>query len=326
MMTAIAPAPAPSSDPVARKPARPPARPARPSLARLRAASDRGFRRALVVALALHLSLMLGFLTAPESLTQKRLGEPDADPNGVSVEIVDMADLKSRTNVPLMGSPPEPMPQPQQQPTPKPPEKQAKPPEPTPEPEQSQLQPQQQPSQPQAAEPPPQQPAKEAPREKTEAIEAPGNPPPSEPPAEQPKPAPPTKHAARPPAPSSQQAPQRRVLDLSIPPSALNITPRDVGAQRPPGITQSGENDQFGRGVINALWRTFPQLRTTGVVGVRFVLNTKGNLTNIVVTRSSGDSNLDQTIVFAVKQASFPIPPDNSTEVDRTFLITYIYR
>lgn len=327
-MTAIAQAPVPEGDAPSPGPTPPAPRPrARPKLPRLPRRSDKGFHRALGIALAVHLLLMLGILTVPdsmipESLTKSRLGERDADPDGVSVEIVDVADLQSRSNAPLRGSmPDQPTPQPQQsQPQAQP----QPPPEPQAQPQEEQQEPQQQP---QAAEPQRQPAPKEKAQEKSEVVEAPGTPPPppSEAPAEKPKPPPPQKQASRPPNPTPPQQ-QPRVLDLRVPPSALNITPRDFGASRPPGTTRSGENDQFFQGVIRALWRTFPELRTTGIVGIRFLLNTKGNMVNISVSRTSGDSNLDQTVVFAVKQASFPIPPDNSTEVDRTFLITYIYK
>ena len=36
-------------------------------------------------------------------------------------------------------------------------------------------------------------------------------------------------------------------------------------------------------------------------------------------------SRLDQSVIFAAKQTSYPLPPGNSNVADRTFLITYIY-
>ena len=35
---------------------------------------------------------------------------------------------------------------------------------------------------------------------------------------------------------------------------------------------------------------------------------------------------MDQNVVFAAKQSSFPIPPAGATVADRTFLVTYVYR
>jgi len=120
-------------------------------------------------------------------------------------------------------------------------------------------------------------------------------------------------------------------LDLSPPThlsnNALITSPnRDAALARPADITRSGENDDFGRGVVRALRKTMPSLRdTTGRVTVRLFLSETGNLTEVQLVRSSGDSQLDQSVVFAVKQSSFPIPPNGSTRSDRTFLVTYIY-
>jgi len=119
-------------------------------------------------------------------------------------------------------------------------------------------------------------------------------------------------------------------LDLSPPAYSSNalITSPNRGAAlaRPSDITRSGENDEFGRGVIRALRKTMPSLRdTTGRVTVRLFLSETGNLTEVQLVRSSGDSQLDQSVAFAVKQSSFPIPPNGSTRSDRTFLVTYIY-
>ena len=71
-----------------------------------------------------------------------------------------------------------------------------------------------------------------------------------------------------------------------------------------------------------------PCRRTRGVngrVSVRLFLDEFGNLAEVQVIRPSGDPVLDQSVAFAAKQSSFPIPPKGSTVVDRTFLVTYIY-
>src|SRR5207249_742393 len=101
---------------------------------------------------------------------------------------------------------------------------------------------------------------------------------------------------------------------------------RSAAVVRPPGVTRSGENDEFGRGVIRALKKTMPSSGgTTGRVTVRLLLSDTGNLTEVRLIRSAGDPILDQSVVFAVKQSSFPIPPAGSTLGDRTFLVTYVY-
>lgn len=122
-----------------------------------------------------------------------------------------------------------------------------------------------------------------------------------------------------------------RLPDLSMP-QTLPI-PSNPGtgwsgsAARPADITRSGENDDFGRGVIRALRTTMPQLRATaGQVTVRILISEKGNLSQVQLVRSSGNASLDQSVMFSVQQSSFPFPPARATVSDRTFLVTYIYR
>ena len=100
-----------------------------------------------------------------------------------------------------------------------------------------------------------------------------------------------------------------------------------AGVQRPPGITRSGENDEFARGVIRALQRTMPQFRelTLGRVTVRITLDKTGNLVKTDVVRPSNVKGLDQSVVFATHQSSFPLPPVNANKADLVFLVTYVY-
>ena len=116
-------------------------------------------------------------------------------------------------------------------------------------------------------------------------------------------------------------------LQLSMPDMQFIPGGRGAAVTRPPGVTRSGENDEFGRGVIRALRQTMPS--PTGALGrvtVRLLLSETGNLVNVQLVRGAEDPLLNQNVVFAAKQASFPIPPVNSTVADRTFLVTYVYR
>ena len=134
-------------------------------------------------------------------------------------------------------------------------------------------------------------------------------------------PAPPTKSK---PAPSLDLSPSLR---FDLPDGAFAPGGRSAAVMRPPNMTRSGENDEFGRGVIRALRKTMPVARDTlGRVTVRLLLSETGNLTQAQLVRSSGDPVLDQNVVFAARQSSFPIPPAGATVADRTFLVTYIYR
>ena len=106
----------------------------------------------------------------------------------------------------------------------------------------------------------------------------------------------------------------------------FNFVPLSATVARPAGITRSGENDDFGRGVIRALRQTMPpHRRIYGRVTIRLLLNESGNLAEVQVIGNSTDASLDQSVLFASKQSSFPLPPKGATVADRTFLVTYIY-
>jgi TonB family protein len=141
---------------------------------------------------------------------------------------------------------------------------------------------------------------------------------------------PPPAQSARPSEPAPKAAPKppqkEAKLDLSMP--DLPAVPGGSGAAmaRPAGYTRSGENDEFGRGVIRALRKTLPRPRDVrGRVTVRFLLSPNGDLVEVQLLSSAGIPLLDREVVFSVKQASFPFPPRNAPPVDRTFLVTYIY-
>jgi periplasmic protein TonB len=128
------------------------------------------------------------------------------------------------------------------------------------------------------------------------------------------------------PKPKSKPAPP---LDLSLPSGMfsgpIGMGGRSAALARPPGATRSGENDEFARGVIRALYQTMPRMNVRGRTTVRLLLNMSGNLAEVRLVRSAGDSNLDQSVVFAVKQSSFPFPPNGAKPDDLVFLVTYIY-
>ena len=306
-------------------------------------ARDRKFNMGLAAALVLHALLLVGI---GRSTPTDNLGQADGADNAISVDLVTEADLKSTATVadhaagepapPVAAQPPPPLqpevkpekvqqeevkaePQPEAKPEETKPDeaKVEPPPEPSPEPK------------PEAKpEPQPEDPAKlaltdglpdalalpapgAAKAEKSTAAEAQAKP------APKPKPKPEQKKSAS--------------LDLSAP--APKFAPPITGGggaagfERPPGITRSGANDEFARRVIGALQRTMPQLGATfGRVTVRIVLNDSGNVTGVTVLRSSNQATLDQSVVFAAQQTSYPIPPPNSKDVDRLFMVTYIYR
>jgi periplasmic protein TonB len=115
-------------------------------------------------------------------------------------------------------------------------------------------------------------------------------------------------------------------LQLDLPPNFAAPSGLSTAAVRPPDITRSGENDEFGRRVIRALRQTMPAARgELGRVTVRLLLSPTGDLLEVQLVRPAADPILTQNVVFAVRQSSFPIPPAGATRSDRTFLVTYIY-
>lgn len=131
-------------------------------------------------------------------------------------------------------------------------------------------------------------------------------------------------------AKKKQSPAEQKLAKLDLSPPVVFQAPvggGGAGVQRPAGITRSGENDAFARGVIRALQRTMPQLSDTrGRVTVRITVDRNGNLVNTEVLRPSTAAGLDQSVVFATRQSSFPFPPANAKDVDLVFIVTYIYR
>ena len=136
----------------------------------------------------------------------------------------------------------------------------------------------------------------------------------------------------KPPTKTPAKEPQRTAkLDLSVPQPSLQAPVtgggRRASFERPPGITKSGANDDFARGVIRSLQATMPQLRDVlGRVTVRITLNDNGNIVDVQIVRPSNLADVDQAVVFAARQTSYPFPPPNSVPADRTFVVTYIYK
>ena len=252
-------------------------------------ADSRRFWIGAAVMATLHAALIAGFVrSAP-----RYVGELEGSQEGISVELVDAADLASASTVrsaePSIGQPG------------------SAPPPPPPTPRDAAPQPE-----PKAAAAPPVEAERPSPPTPPAARESPPAP------NKESTPAPPTKSK---PAPSLDVSPPLR---FDLPDGAFAPGGRSAAVMRPPNVTRSGENDEFGRGVIRALRKTMPV--ALGRVTVRLLLSETGNLTQQQLVRSSGDPILVQNVMFAARQSSFPIPPAGSTVSDRTFLVTYIYR
>jgi periplasmic protein TonB len=273
---------------------------------------DRRFWIGLACALAAHIALIVG---VSRSSTPRQMGEPEGHEEGVSVDVVDAAELND-TPAPVPITPPRPL----------------------------------APAAPPLGGAPPAQkdtpPVDKTDKDTDTAVALPDATP------EQAKsPIAPEKHVPEKHAPdkkvpdkavSEKNGPEKNVpektekqrprepslsLNLQMPDVSLSSPDRSAAVSRPEGVTRSGENDDFGRAVIRALRQTMPNQRgMNGRITVRLFLSESGNLLEVRVIRSGGDPLLDQNVVFAVKQTNFPIPPVGSVLADRTFLVTYIYR
>jgi periplasmic protein TonB len=301
-------------------------------LAGLRQTRPRIFWVGLGLALLVHVLAIVGInIAKPRSV-----GSPDGAQDAIAVEIVDGATLRDSMERPSPASSPPGSPQPVATPAEKPaqppPEPEAQPqPEPPAPPEVAALQPTPEPT----PAPPESPPAQKEPQ-KLAAPELPALE--DAPTAEEPKP------EIAPEAPKPQQQPKQAqqkqakqppkkktaALDLSVPfdsGPASSDSGSSSAVQRPPGITRSGENDQFARNVIRALQKTMPRERNAiGRVTVRIVLTQDGSRADVKLLQSGGNADLDFNVMFAARQTAYPFPPNNSTLVDRTFTVTYIYR
>lgn len=297
---------------------------------------DRRFYIGLAAATVLHALLFAGF----NSPQPRQVGDPSGAGDAVSVSLISEADLKGEATVAdRAAGQPMPPPAPQQE-APRP----VEPPAPQQQPEPAPPQPAAEPQAPAPQPPPPvsEQKATETLAPHQLSLEA-------APPAEKPstlngkpiekpleKPTEHDTHAKQPtqkPKEATKTPPQKMrtaKLDLSLPPPQSFSAPMGSGGggvERPAGITQSGENDAFARDVIRALQRTMPQLRDTlGRVTVRITLDMNGGWVSTQIIRPSNIAGLDQNVVFATRQSSFPFPPRNAKPVDLIFFVTYIYR
>lgn len=294
----------------------------------------RGFWIGLTFALLVHILLIVGIRHA----SPRYVGDPSGSPDAIAVDLVTEADLKSRETVSLPSGPPQskatpaPPPQPEMKAAPEPEEQteKAPPDKPaeTPAPEAK--------TETAAAEPQKETPAVEAEKKSADPsfdlpdltsledlAKAKQDKDPTKSKEEKAAEAKPKVEAT----PQPKKPPLKPAVKDQQQQMAMAMPPPGGGVSRPPGITRSGENDEFGRGVIRALRATMPPpMGKYGRVTVRLFLDERGDLTEVKLLESSGSNQLDQSVVFATQQTNYPLPPRNATVADRTFIISYVYR
>lgn len=300
---------------------------------------NKTFWRALLLALALHGLMfvpLVGFSGHPT--LQRRMGEEFGDHNAINVDVIEPRALSGDSENSPPPAPPASLPEQQQQEQP------------------VKEEPAEKPSA--KVEPPAKEPAKQPPQ-KTAAAQMKTPEPQPQPPAdlrgateperpvaEKPVPSPEAAKAAEqaalvkeltemfapdPPrktAPPAKQPPREKSPNAE--PSVLDNPPQFTATSssfaRPADITRSGENDEFGRGVIRALRQTMPvPWGVKARVTIMFYLNEAGRVVELRLVQGSGYPLVDQSVVFAAGNAPFPQPPRGSKRNDRIFLVTYIY-
>ena len=115
-------------------------------------------------------------------------------------------------------------------------------------------------------------------------------------------------------------------IGLTFDPREVVSAPAGDDAMRPSGITHSPENNTFGRAVIRAMRETMPKSDKMGRVTIRLVLSDNGQLQKVYFVIGSGDPDMDRSVMSAVTQTRFPLPPEGATVLDRTFIVDYLYR
>lgn len=289
---------------------------------------ERVFDWSLIAAAVLHAALLFFAYHAKPRV----IGQENGSTDPIAVSLISDEQFREQNSLPSVAEPP---PAPTAPPTPPSPPVEATPPppppppqaEPTPEPPPPDLKPTQ------AAEPDPKPEAKDfkttIDRDDPALLALPD-------PAAEAKKRESAKKAetkAQPPAQPKQDQQNQKVAKLEqpdSPPSPRSLPSlsgsRYAGATRPPGITRSGQNDDFARKVVAALQATMPPSRgNKDRITIEIHLNDNGNLVSVKVLAPGRDPRLTQEVEFAPRQTSFPFPPPNSNNADKTFFITYVY-
>ena len=211
-----------------------------------RRAQERRFWIGVACAAVLHAALFVGI---GGSLSPRQLGDPGASPDGIAVELVDAADLvepehRGPDNPPLSTGSVAPQPQPQQPPAEAGPLR-----HPSPRPHRH---PRRRPQRSRR------HPSSYRRRNRQEADQA-------------------RRHPPR----ARRCRGLRTRWSWACPIRSFSPPGRSAAFARPPGITRSGENDEFGRGVIRALRRTMPGSDRLGQVTIRLFLSETGNIVEV---------------------------------------------
>lgn len=244
----------------------------------------------------------------PAAIMIELAAEPEAantEEDQVATEEVDSEEVASRQLEPVEEPPAEPLPDPVEPP---PPEDVAEPIEPEPEPVEPQPQPEPEPEITQTIPEPPPEPVEEIDPLEEQMIAALEN-------VEVPLPV-----SRPPPPPEPKKQPPKRVQKQS----QASKASQQARLQAKPSERTAASQTTTGSSrpsVSPAKWKSRVQAKIarnarrcpgndTGTAAVRFSFDGNGNITNVSLSRSSGNSAIDTYIVAAVRRASpIPAPP-----------------
>ena len=245
----------------------------------------------------------------PAAIMIELAAEPEAantEEDQVATDETDTREVASNQTEPVEEPLPEPLPKPLPEPVdPPPPEEIAEPIEPTPEPEPVRPEPEITETIPE----PPLEPVEEIDPIEEQMIAALEN-------VEVPLPV-----SRPPPPPEPKKQPPKRVqkqpqASKATQQAKLQTKPseRTAASQTTVGSTQSSVSPAKWRSRVRAkIMRNTRRCpgNDTGTAAVRFSFDGKGNITNVSLSRSSGNSAIDNYIVGAVRRASpIPAPPE----------------
>jgi len=125
-----------------------------------------------------------------------------------------------------------------------------------------------------------------------------------------------------------EQPPEIRPPQIAIDSGATPVAPQASAAPAEAAARQaSGDAARFALVVRRALGKSRPRHSgTKGRVVITFGLGESGSIRFAEVTKSSGNAGLDTITLAAVRNATFPRPPANLTDRQRTYVVPFDFR
>jgi protein TonB len=156
-------------------------------------------------------------------------------------------------------------------------------------------------------------------------VEAQKQPDPTEEPVPQevsPLPAPPQQTAKEETKKPDEPPAEKQTAQTPPPAAAPPVLPSQTIAEAAPGVVRA-----YASSISKLLDRGKPKShRIKGEVVVNFVIDARGRSEPPVITRSSGNSQLDDLVIAAIQRMDFPTPPPEMSLRQRTFIVPFRFR